>query len=40
MDAFSRSSTLDTAGRQLWPKILDTAGSLQCQMSGELYTSY
>jgi hypothetical protein len=36
----SRSSSLGTTGYRLWPKILDTIGSLQQQMAGEPYTSY
>jgi hypothetical protein len=34
------SSTLGTMGHRLWPKNLDTTGSLQQQMAGEPYTSY
>jgi hypothetical protein len=36
----SGSSTPGTTGRQLWPKILDTIGSLQQQMAREPYTPY
>jgi hypothetical protein len=32
--------TLGMTGHWLWPKILDTAGSLQQQMAGEPYTPY
>jgi hypothetical protein len=36
----SGSSTLGTAGHRLWPKILDTTGTLLCQVAGESYTLY
>jgi hypothetical protein len=36
----SRSSIPDTTSHRLQPKILDTAGSLQRQMTGEPYTPY
>jgi hypothetical protein len=36
----SGSSTLDTVGRRLRSKNLDTTGFLQQQMIGELYTPY
>jgi hypothetical protein len=36
----SGSSTPGTTGHQLWPKILDTTGSLQRQTTVEPYTSY
>jgi hypothetical protein len=39
-DAMSGSSTPGTTGHRLWPKILDTTGSLQRQMAGEPHTSY
>jgi hypothetical protein len=34
----SGSNTLSTMGSWLWPKNLDTTGSLQQQMVGEPYT--
>jgi hypothetical protein len=36
----SGSSTLGTMAHQIWPKILDTTGSLQGQTAGESYTPY
>jgi hypothetical protein len=36
----SGSSTPGIAGSRLWPKILDTIGSLQQQTAGEPYTPY
>jgi hypothetical protein len=39
-DVLPGSSTPGTMGHQLWPKILDTTGSLQQQMAGEPYTPY